>query len=73
MVWASLSYRKLRSAFDYQGTLISHFTELKKGGNMGNEFLEPMSVFRNKLIRQYHNIKESLQLSNVNSKMDLLR
>ena len=26
--------------------------ELKKGGNMGNKFPEPMSVFRNQVIRR---------------------
>ena len=37
-------------------------SELKKGGNMGNKFPEPMSVFRNQVIRQGRNMQESLKL-----------
>jgi hypothetical protein len=37
-------------------------TELRKHGNKGNKFPEPMSVFRNQVIRRGHNIQESVKL-----------
>ena len=45
-------------------------TELIKHGNMGNVFPEPMPVFRNQVIRQGHNIQESVKLLSKNFKKD---
>ena len=48
-------------------------TELRKHGNMGNKFPEPMSVFRNQAIRpirQGRNIQESVELLSNSSKID---
>ena len=44
--------------------------ELKKHGNMGNTFPEPMSVFRNQVSRQGRYIQEYLKLLRNNSKRD---
>ena len=44
------------------------YAELRKHGNLGNKFLEPMSVFRNQVIRQKRNISESVKLSSNKSK-----
>ena len=40
----------------------SEKTKLRKHGNLGNSFSEPMSVSRNQLVRQGHNNKESSRL-----------
>ena len=44
-------------------------TELKKYGNIGNKFPEPISVFRKQLIRQGRKIQESVKpLSDISKK-----
>jgi hypothetical protein len=46
--------------------------ELKKHGNLGNYFPEPMTVFRNQESRQWCNIHESLKLLGNKSKKDCI-
>ena len=45
-------------------------TELRKHGSLGNKSPEPMSVFRNQVIRQGQNIQEPVKLLMDNSKKD---
>ena len=51
-------------------TVTSQTPELKKHGNMGKKFPDPMSVFRNQVIRQGRNIQESVKLLRNNAKKD---
>ena len=50
--------------------IVDQPSELRKHGNMGNKFPEPMFVFRNQVIRQGRNFQESVKLLWNNAKND---
>ena len=55
-----------------KATFVSTLTELRKQGNMGNNFPEPMPVFRNQVFRKGRNIQESVKLYRNNVKRDCI-